>query len=52
MRQEKLNRIRENFSTGDNEVHTAELHDKSINNHDNKLRGTVQTENMVQTVCE
>jgi len=34
---------RETLITGDNQVHTAELNDKSIKHHDNKLRGMLQT---------
>lgn len=49
MSQDQLKRNKDNLSTGDNEVYTAELNDKSINNHENKLREMVQTENTVQT---
>lgn len=49
-RQDKQNQNTQNLSTGDNGVHTAELNDKSINNHYNKLREPVQTKNKVLIV--
>lgn len=51
-RQDKQNRNKENLSTDNNEANIAEINDKSINNHDNNLRETVQTQSPKLFECD